>query len=102
MTEIAERLQFAVEIAREAGDGTLRYFRRSDLTIERKADHSPVTVADRSAEELLRQRIGDRFPEDGIIGEEFGEQAGRSAPSSAELHARRSRIFVVADVRNGA
>ena len=78
MTEIAERLQFAVEIAREAGDRTLRYFRRSDLAIERKADHSPVTVADRSAEELLRRRIGDRFPEDGIIGEEFGEQAGRS------------------------
>jgi histidinol phosphatase-like enzyme (inositol monophosphatase family) len=78
MTEIAERLQFAVDIAREAGDGTLRYFRRSDLTIERKADHSPVTVADRSAEELLRQRIGDRFSEDGIIGEEFGEQAGRN------------------------
>src|SRR3954469_13708530 len=78
MTEIAERLQFAVEIAREAGDGTLRYFRRSDLTIERKADQSPVTIADRSAEELLRQRIGERFPEDAIIGEELGEQAGRS------------------------
>jgi histidinol-phosphatase len=78
MSEIAERLQFAVEIAREAGDGTLRYFRRSDLAVERKADHSPVTVADRSAEELLRQRIGDRFPNDAIIGEELGEQAGQS------------------------
>jgi histidinol-phosphatase len=78
MTEIAERLQFAVEIGREAGDGTLRYFRRSDLAVERKADQSPVTVADRSAEELLRRRIAERFPEDGIIGEEFGEQAGGS------------------------
>src|SRR6476469_3612777 len=78
MTEIAERLQFAVEIAREAGDGTLRYFRRSDLAVERKADHSPVTIADRSAEELLRQRIGDNFPADAIVGEEFGEQAGAS------------------------
>src|SRR5829696_1748662 len=78
MSEIAERLQIAVEIAREAGDGTLRYFRRSDLAVERKADQSPVTIADRAAEELLRQRIGDRFPQDGIIGEELGEQAGQS------------------------
>jgi histidinol phosphatase-like enzyme (inositol monophosphatase family) len=78
MSEIAERLQFAVEIACEAGDGTLRYFRRPDLAVERKADLSPVTVADRSAEELLRERIGKRFPEDAIIGEEFGEKAGRS------------------------
>jgi histidinol-phosphatase len=78
MTEIAERLQFAVEIAREAGEGTLRFFRRADLAIERKADHSPVTVADRSAEELLRQRIGERFSQDAIIGEELGEQTGQS------------------------
>jgi histidinol phosphatase-like enzyme (inositol monophosphatase family) len=78
MTEIAERLQFAVEIAWEAGDLTQRYFQSSDLAVERKADHSPVTAADRAAEELLRQRIGDRFPGDGIIGEEFGEQAGHS------------------------
>src|SRR5215212_6289642 len=78
MSEIAERLQFAVEIAREAGDGTLRYFRRADLAVERKADASPVTVADRSAEELMRERIGARFPKDGIIGEELGEQTGES------------------------
>ena len=78
MSEIAERLQFAVEIAREAGDGTLRYFRRSDLTVERKADASPVTIADRSAEDLMRQRIGKRFPQDAIIGEELGEQTGQS------------------------
>src|SRR5262245_49529007 len=78
MSEIAERLQFAVEIAREAGDGTLRYFRRSDLAVERKADQSPVTAADRGAEELLRKRIGERFPDDGIIGEEFGEKVGQS------------------------
>src|SRR3954470_6728466 len=78
MTEIDRRLEFAVEIAREAGDITLRYFRRADLTVESKADHSPVTIADRLAEELLRQRIGERFAQDAIIGEEFGEQAGQS------------------------
>ena len=78
MSEIAERLQFAVETAREAGDGTLLYFRRSDLEVEWKADASPVTVADRSAEELMRRRIGERFPEDAVVGEEFGEQTGKT------------------------
>jgi histidinol phosphatase-like enzyme (inositol monophosphatase family) len=78
MSETDERLQFAVEIAREAGELTLRYFRRADLAVENKADDSPVTVADRSAEELLRKRIGEQFPQDAIIGEEFGEQAGQS------------------------
>jgi histidinol-phosphatase len=76
MSEIADRLQFAVEIAQEAGDGTLRYFRSRDLAVESKADRSPVTIADREAEELLRQRIGERFSGDGIVGEEFGEQKG--------------------------
>jgi histidinol phosphatase-like enzyme (inositol monophosphatase family) len=73
---ISERLEFAVAIAREAGDGTLRYFRRQDLNVERKADQSPVTVADRDAEQLLRERIGEQFPGDGIIGEEFGTHGG--------------------------
>jgi histidinol phosphatase-like enzyme (inositol monophosphatase family) len=78
MSETAERLQFAVEIAREAGELTLRYFRQADLAVENKADDSPVTVADRSAEELLRKQIRERFPQDAIIGEEFGEQVGQS------------------------
>src|ERR671919_2474517 len=74
--ETAERLSFAVDIAREAGELTLRYFRGRDVQVERKADHSPVTVADREAEELLRRRIGQRFGEDGIVGEEFGVTHG--------------------------
>lgn len=77
-TDIDERLNFAVAIAREAGDITLKYFRRDDLQVDRKEDRSPVTIADRSAEEWLRERIGKRFAADGIIGEEFGEQRGSS------------------------
>jgi histidinol-phosphatase len=76
--DITERLNFAVEIAREAGDQTLKYFRRVDLQVEQKADSSPVTIADRSAEELLRKRTKTRFGSDGIIGEEFGEEPGTS------------------------
>ena len=65
---VGSRLEWAVQIAREAGDGTLRYFRRADLRVERKADDSPVTVADREAEQLLRKRIAERFPDDGDFG----------------------------------
>jgi histidinol phosphatase-like enzyme (inositol monophosphatase family) len=73
---IANRLELAVRIAREAGDVTLRYFRQDGLQVERKADMSPVTIADREAEKLLRLRIGEQFPQDGIIGEELGTQSG--------------------------
>ena len=77
--DIAARLDVAVQIAHEAGDVTLRYFRRVDLAVERKADKSPVTIADREAEKLLRARIAERFPDDGIVGEEFGTQVGTTS-----------------------
>ena len=50
----------------------LRYFRSSSLQIERKADRSPVTQADRAIEERLRKELARTFPSDGILGEEFG------------------------------
>jgi histidinol phosphatase-like enzyme (inositol monophosphatase family) len=76
--ELASRLDLAVGAAREAGQLTLGFFQREDLAVERKADHSPVTAADRQAEQLLRRRIREAFPDDGILGEEFGEEAGTS------------------------
>ncbi|MEW6270811.1 MAG: histidinol-phosphatase [Thermodesulfobacteriota bacterium] len=70
-----------VEVARRAveaaGRLTLEYFRR-DLTVERKPDDSPVTIADRRAEELLRAALVEAFPDDGILGEELGERPGTS------------------------
>jgi histidinol-phosphatase len=75
---IQARLSFAVRIAQEAGDLTLRYFRSTKLQVDRKADDSPVTIADRGAEDLLRTRIAERFPNDGILGEEFGSVSGTS------------------------
>jgi len=72
------RLDLARKIAREAGDLTLQYFYQSDLAIERKEDKTPVTLADRGAEELLRRRIEEVFPEDAILGEEFPEKKGTS------------------------
>jgi histidinol-phosphatase len=76
--ELTARLELAVAAARQSGDLTLTYFQRDDLDVELKADASPVTVADRGAEELLRKRIAAAFPHDAILGEELGEQAGTS------------------------
>ena len=75
---LKQRLDLAIEIAREAGQITLDHFRQVDLEIERKEDDSPVTVADRQAEEHLRGRIAETFPEDGILGEEFPQRPGTS------------------------
>ena len=73
-----EPLTLAIEAAREAGRVTLEYFRRDDLGVELKCDDTPVTVADRRAEEHLRQRIAAAFPADGIFGEELSERPGTS------------------------
>lgn len=71
-----QRLDLAVEAAREAGRITLEFFGRDGLEVERKGDDSPVTAADRQAEQYLRRRIHEAFPEDGVLGEEFGEESG--------------------------
>ena len=76
--DVTRRLELAVEAAREAGEITLEFFRRADLSVERKGDDSPVTEADRRAEEHLRRRIAEAFPDDGIFGEEYPERPGTS------------------------
>jgi histidinol phosphatase-like enzyme (inositol monophosphatase family) len=64
-------LEATQELARRAGHVALRHF-RSNVTVESKSDGSPVTVADRSTEQTARDWIAQRFPEDGVLGEEFG------------------------------
>jgi histidinol phosphatase-like enzyme (inositol monophosphatase family) len=76
--DLQPRLALAIEAAKEAGQITLEYFRRDDLEVELKCDDTPVTVADRRAEQCLRQRIAAAFPDDGILGEELGERPGTS------------------------
>lgn len=70
---LSELLELSTEWAREAGATTLRHF-GGPLASETKGDGTPVTVADRAAETLLRERIGSRFPHHGILGEEFGSK----------------------------
>jgi histidinol-phosphatase len=76
--EIKPRLELAIAAGKEAGRLTLNYFQRDNFQVERKSDASPVTIADRSAEQLLRERIAAAFPADGILGEEFGTVEGSS------------------------
>ena len=70
--QLQSRLEFALEASLQAADLILRHFRSDDLQVQFKADDSPVTLADRGAEELLRAAIMAEFPGDGILGEELG------------------------------
>ncbi len=65
----------AAEIAWTGGRTTLAWF-NTRLPVESKADGSPVTIADREAERVMRAMIRERFPGHGIVGEEHGVDAG--------------------------
>ena len=77
-TDLLERTQFAMELARIASEVTLEYFRTAAFRVERKNDRSPVTAADKGAETKVRQAIADRYPADALLGEEFGSVGGQS------------------------
>lgn len=69
---IQELLEAATEIAKIGGEHTLNYFKK-EVEVISKADDSPVTIADRETEKIMRAEIEKRFPDHGIIGEEFGK-----------------------------
>lgn len=73
-----QRYELAQQIAETAGKRTLQFFQKLQLDVEFKKDRSPVTVADRDSETYLREQINSTFPDDAIVGEEFGEQSGTS------------------------
>jgi histidinol-phosphatase len=64
-------LDFAVETAYLAGRTTLSHF-QTGVQAEFKPDQTPVTIADRQAEELIRRRIEEEYPQHAIMGEEYG------------------------------
>ena len=77
---VSERHLAAKDMARMAGEMALRYFGElSKLHIERKGPGDLVSEADRNVEELVRSEIKRRFPDDGIIGEEFANKEADSA-----------------------
>ncbi|MGH7123999.1 MAG: inositol monophosphatase family protein, partial [Stellaceae bacterium] len=69
----AALVAFANELADAAGEIVRRYFRRG-VAVDDKADLSPVTIADRAAEQAMRQIIAEHFPAHGILGEEYGRE----------------------------
>jgi len=75
MTVPAEFVSLALDLAKLARPIVRQYF-RSPMTIEAKADNSPVTVCDREIEAKLRQAIRSAFPSHGILGEEDGFEPG--------------------------
>lgn len=75
---LRDYLDFAVEIAYLAGRSTLKHF-DTGVGVEVKEDDTPVTVADREAERLIRDRIAERYPGHAIVGEEYGEQGDGSS-----------------------
>ena len=73
--ELAAWLTFALACADRADEISLATF-RTDLAVESKTDGSFVTAADRRIEELIRGQLIERYPEHGIVGEEYGSQLG--------------------------
>lgn len=71
------RYEVALDAAKKAGQLALGHFDQG-IAVEWKADHSPVTMADKGAEHLLRQMLLGKFPNDGFLGEEFGDTPGSS------------------------
>ncbi|MGI9018686.1 MAG: inositol monophosphatase family protein [Euzebya sp.] len=71
-------LEFALSVARQGGQEALSHFRGVGLQVDRKQDHSPVTIADRQAEARMRELIASRHPADAIVGEEHPDTPGTS------------------------
>src|ERR687883_451379 len=71
--ELDAYLALASDLADAAGEAIRPHFRQS-IAVDDKPDLSPVTIADRNAEAAMRRLIAARFPEHGIIGEEYGAE----------------------------
>lgn len=71
MEELSELKKFARHLAEKSAEIIKSYF-RTKISIDNKPDDSPVTIADKKAEEAMRTEIMKEFPAHGIIGEEHG------------------------------
>lgn len=78
MSELGDRWELARTLAVEAGKITLDYYGQDDLQVQWKGDGSPLTLADQAAERWIRDRVATAFPDDALVGEEFGESTGSS------------------------
>ncbi len=81
--EWRNRYELAVDTAKRAGGLALKYYPGANVgdfarQVEWKEDLSPVTAADRAGEAYLRETLLSKFPDDGFLGEEYGEKPGAS------------------------
>ncbi len=72
MPDRGDDLALALELADLADAIALERFRAADLSVDTKLDMTPVTEADRSAEEAIRERLAQARPDDAVVGEEYG------------------------------
>jgi histidinol-phosphatase len=72
MDDLRADLDLALDLAGIADAVTVPRFRAADLKVETKPDTTPVSEADRAAEEALREHLAAARPGDGILGEEYG------------------------------
>jgi histidinol phosphatase-like enzyme (inositol monophosphatase family) len=72
---MSPRLSFAVDAAYRGGKSTLAWF-KAGAEVLLKADESPVTIADKNAERIIRELIAHTYPGDAILGEEEGGDTG--------------------------
>ena len=71
---IDEFKRFMLTLAEKSGDVIISFYGKDQLPIELKEDQTPVTAADQMSERTLRELINKRYPQHGIIGEEYGAE----------------------------
>ncbi|MBX9724233.1 MAG: hypothetical protein K2X81_22685 [Candidatus Obscuribacterales bacterium] len=74
-TELSQDLSFALQICKEAGKLALAHFKQG-VEVTMKPDNTPVTLADKECESLIRKLISERYPDDAILGEEEEAREG--------------------------
>lgn len=77
MNNLDEYLEFAKELAEEAGKIMLRYFQAEDIGTEWKEDNTPLTLADTTINKLVIGKVSKSYPEHGVHGEEESVHEGR-------------------------
>ncbi len=94
---IDELLRFGHDVLAEAGEIAARYFRHQVVIANKRGDDGfdPVTEADRGVEARIRERIAERYPDHGVVGEEYGASSGSSSWSWIVDPIDGTRAFVM-------
>ncbi|HEX5448400.1 MAG TPA: inositol monophosphatase [Candidatus Saccharimonadales bacterium] len=79
MSEYDEYLQFAKDLAREAGEIMLKYFDSTEISKTWKEDNTLLTIADTTINELVIKHVMEHFPQQGVLGEEASYKPERDS-----------------------